>query len=206
MSETRLTRAEKKAETRERLLAAAIDIAERDGFAALTVNRVAEAAGLTKGAVYSNFESKEELLLEVVDRLTPGLKLTSDVVPRRAFPELLDLIADALIRMSRSRSKELLFAFEFDALALRDSKVRAAVRRQYRGSDALDGDPVAAMLHEALEDSPLSEGDYVEAAQCRRHGSPPSPPRARPVDGVGRRHPVDAFPARPVKRSSVRRA
>src|SRR5437773_1504987 len=65
----RQTRAEKKADTRERLLAAAEAIAVNEGFGRITLEAVATAAGLTKGAIYSNFESKEELLIEVVVRV-----------------------------------------------------------------------------------------------------------------------------------------
>jgi AcrR family transcriptional regulator len=64
---TRLTREEKKAQTRERLLEAARAVFARRGFAASSLDEVAEEAGLTKGAVYSNFANKEDLVLEVLE-------------------------------------------------------------------------------------------------------------------------------------------
>lgn len=166
MTDARLTRAEKKAETRERLLAAAIAIAERDGFAALTVNGVAAAAGLTKGAVYSNFASKEELLIEVADRLTPGLNVTSDLMGASDLADLLKRLGDAFIDMSRRRSRELVFAIEFEVLALRDPKVRAALRRRSRGEDPDEDDEVARLLHRSLDDLPFDEEHYVEAVNA----------------------------------------
>ena len=39
----------------------------RDGYFATSLERVAEAAGYSKGAVYSNFSSKDELCLAVLD-------------------------------------------------------------------------------------------------------------------------------------------
>lgn len=63
----RLTREEKKAQTRQRLLEAARNIFAQRGFAAASLDEVAEEAGLTKGAVYSNFANKEDLVLAVLD-------------------------------------------------------------------------------------------------------------------------------------------
>jgi AcrR family transcriptional regulator len=63
----RLTRSQSQARTRERLLAMAREAFLRDGFARTSVESIAEAAGLSKGAVYSNFESKDELFLELLE-------------------------------------------------------------------------------------------------------------------------------------------
>jgi AcrR family transcriptional regulator len=62
------TRAERKAQTREQLIGAAERLFKRDGFHATSVDAVADAAGYTKGAVYSNFASKEELFFAVYER------------------------------------------------------------------------------------------------------------------------------------------
>lgn len=44
----------------------AIDCFARFGYQATTIDRIAKAAGLTKGAVYYHFKDKEELLFEAV--------------------------------------------------------------------------------------------------------------------------------------------
>jgi AcrR family transcriptional regulator len=59
----RLTRAESAARTRSRLLAAAQLVFFERGFHGASLEAVAEEAGLTKGAVYSRFESKADLFL-----------------------------------------------------------------------------------------------------------------------------------------------
>jgi AcrR family transcriptional regulator len=64
----RLSRAEQRDLTRARLLDAAEDVFIERGFHATSVDEVAERAGFSKGAVYSNFESKDELFLAVLDR------------------------------------------------------------------------------------------------------------------------------------------
>jgi AcrR family transcriptional regulator len=62
----RLTREEKKAQTRERLIEAAARVFAEKGFANTSLDEVADTAGLTKGAVYSNFENKEDLMRAVL--------------------------------------------------------------------------------------------------------------------------------------------
>src|SRR3954470_14190883 len=80
----RLTREEKKAQTRERLLDAASTVFARKGFAATSIDEIAEAAGVTKGAVYSNFESKEDLVRTVLDeRLEQRFRDIADDVPNK---------------------------------------------------------------------------------------------------------------------------
>jgi AcrR family transcriptional regulator len=64
----RLTREERKARTREELLAAADRVFRDQGFHGASLDQVAAAAGYTKGAVYSNFASKEDLFLAIYER------------------------------------------------------------------------------------------------------------------------------------------
>lgn len=63
----RLTREESQAQTRTRLLEVAAALFARDGYAATSLERIAEVAGFSKGAVYSNFQGKEALFLEVLE-------------------------------------------------------------------------------------------------------------------------------------------
>ena len=127
MPPTRLTRAEKQASTRQQLLAAAERIARREGFAKLSVARVAEEAGLTTGAIYSAFGSKEQLVLEAAQDLTAGLVTDLSEIASFDVPQLLDHLATVLNETSRTRSKAAVLAFEFLTVALRDTKLRQAI-------------------------------------------------------------------------------
>jgi AcrR family transcriptional regulator len=60
-------RSARKAQTRARLLEAAALVYARQGFSGATLDEVAAEAGLTKGAVYSHFGSKENLLLALME-------------------------------------------------------------------------------------------------------------------------------------------
>jgi AcrR family transcriptional regulator len=62
----RLTRAEQQAVTRERLLAAAERVIDRHGFGGASIDLITAEAGYSKGAIYSNFESKEAVFLELL--------------------------------------------------------------------------------------------------------------------------------------------
>jgi AcrR family transcriptional regulator len=63
-----MTRAEQQQHTREEILAAADRLFVEEGFHATSVDQIANAAGYTKGAVYSNFAAKEDLFFAVYER------------------------------------------------------------------------------------------------------------------------------------------
>jgi AcrR family transcriptional regulator len=63
----RVTRAESKERTRQRLLAEAQRLFRERGYAATSLEQIAEAADVTKGAIYGHFASKEDLLLSAIE-------------------------------------------------------------------------------------------------------------------------------------------
>ena len=67
-SAKRPTRAEKQIQTRAQLIDAATRVFARRGFQTATVEQIAEHAGYSHGAVYSNFAGKEELFLAVFEQ------------------------------------------------------------------------------------------------------------------------------------------
>jgi AcrR family transcriptional regulator len=89
-----LTPERRRAMTRQHLLEAAAIVFTRDGFHGSTLDEVAKTAGFTKGAVYSNFTSKDDLFLALVDDrmerqfavatevLEAGSRETSEQLPR----------------------------------------------------------------------------------------------------------------------------
>ena len=63
----RPTRHERQAETRKRVLEAATRVFARRGYAAASIEEIADEAGFSHGAVYSNFAGKEALFLAVYE-------------------------------------------------------------------------------------------------------------------------------------------
>src|SRR5215472_2564287 len=80
----RLTRRQSQERTRQRLLDIAVEVFMEKGFARASVEEIAERAGYSKGAVYSNFASKEDLALAVLDRRNEQqLAVLSELIPAR---------------------------------------------------------------------------------------------------------------------------
>src|SRR2546422_11356086 len=66
----RRPRVQKREPSRKQLMAAAIDCFARLGYQGTSIERIARAAGVTKGAVYYHFRDKEDLLFSAVkDRI-----------------------------------------------------------------------------------------------------------------------------------------
>jgi AcrR family transcriptional regulator len=128
----RLTREESQAITRERILQAAGDIVARDGYDGASVERIAEAAGYSKGAFYSNFASKEE----VISQLLAGYSGHVVIDLEQALEGLNDSTAviDAVARWSDSRAAEMkwgLLAIELLRRAHRDNTLTSDQRQMF---------------------------------------------------------------------------
>jgi AcrR family transcriptional regulator len=133
----RLTRAEAKARTRDQLLDAAARTFARKGYAGASVEEIAESAGYSIGALYSNFAGKEQLFLELMasraDRRLTRLAemLGADDDPIEALARLVDRAADRDVDMVALRA-------EFWLYAVRNPETMGALVAQRRAQvDAL---------------------------------------------------------------------
>ena len=68
----RRTCAEARTETRTAILAAARRLFAEHGYRGASLDEIADVAGFSKGAVYSNWPSKEALFLELLDTASAG--------------------------------------------------------------------------------------------------------------------------------------
>jgi AcrR family transcriptional regulator len=69
MEDTRRTQAERAADTREALIAAARPLFAEHGFADVALETIVRAAGVTRGALYHHFADKTELFAAVFERV-----------------------------------------------------------------------------------------------------------------------------------------
>ena len=69
MDATRRTQAERAAETREALIAAARPLFAAQGFAEVALEAIVRAAGVTRGALYHHFADKTELFAAVFEQV-----------------------------------------------------------------------------------------------------------------------------------------
>ena len=83
VKQKRLTRRESQDATRERLIQAARKAFVRHGFDAASVEKIAADAGFSRGAFYSNFRSKDELFVAVLQAERQGIEKALDEIVRR---------------------------------------------------------------------------------------------------------------------------
>ncbi|WP_406036833.1 TetR family transcriptional regulator [Micromonospora sp. NBC_00898] len=86
-------RSRRREDTRQRLFVAAVELIAEQGFSATTVDDIAARAGVAKGTVYYNFESKtvlfEELLRHGIGLLTADFRAAvAGLPPREALAAL----------------------------------------------------------------------------------------------------------------------
>src|SRR5829696_7943378 len=121
----RLTRAEKRERTYEELISAAERLFIEQGFHATSVDEIALEAGYTKGAVYSNFDSKEDLFFAVYKRrVDQGVSEVEQVLCENGPALGLELLAsDSTHRRGRDDGWLAVY-FEFWAHIVRNPSLR----------------------------------------------------------------------------------
>jgi AcrR family transcriptional regulator len=129
MVATRQTRDERKAQTRADLLAAARNVFLARGFHGATLDEIAEAAGYTKGAVYSNFVGKDALFVAVLEEhQAQRVKLFAGFLLEEPTPEVAYRTVARLMLEADAREPEWSpLVAEFLTYAVRDPGLRAAV-------------------------------------------------------------------------------
>src|ERR1700752_940810 len=90
-------RRDKRTPPKKQLMSAAIDCFARLGYQGTTIDRIARAAGVTKGAIYYHFRDKEELLFEAVKDRIGGFEqqVLDEVGPAPDALEKLRHVVDA---------------------------------------------------------------------------------------------------------------
>jgi AcrR family transcriptional regulator len=129
----RLTRAQQREQTRARLLDAAGRVFARRGFHAATIDEVAEAAGYTKGAVYSNFATKDELVLALLDqRVATQLEQVEALSGIESSEELLAALGGRTEQEFAAARDFGILMVEFSLYAMRNPAAQAELASRYR--------------------------------------------------------------------------
>ncbi len=133
-----MTRQESRQVTRRRLLEAAEQAFIRQGFDAASVEQIAEKAGFSRGAFYSNFRSKDELLIEVLQIRRREIEAGLDEITRRESDPAARLraVLDWYVNQDLNRGWIILEAeFTLRALRHRGARSRLAKFHQQRIAD-----------------------------------------------------------------------
>jgi AcrR family transcriptional regulator len=128
----RVTRAESKERTRQRLLAEAQRLFRERGYAATSLEQIAEAADVTKGAIYGHFASKEDLLLSAIEANRGTIPDYVNVLNDQSRPlrERVTEFSRAAAAEDPGDTEELAMFLEFFAALLRTPDM---LRRYSRG-------------------------------------------------------------------------
>jgi AcrR family transcriptional regulator len=149
----RLTRIERRERTREELIVAAECLFTGRGFHASSVDEIALEAGYTKGAVYSNFESKEDLFFAVYERRVDRVVADYERAVREAgtVGGSEHLVAEAARRRGGEADGWLAVFFEFWAHVVR----RPELRERFAKIHARALGPIVAGIERLVEESEI---------------------------------------------------
>ena len=138
----RVTRAESKERTRQRLLTEAQRLFRERGYAATSLEQIADAAEVTKGAIYGHFTSKEDLMLSALEAAPAPDYTTTLHDPARPLPDRLAAFGRAAAAHDPADTAERAMYLEFFAALLRapDALQRYRRRRERRLQELADAD------------------------------------------------------------------
>jgi AcrR family transcriptional regulator len=156
---TRLSRADQAARNREQVLAAARRVFLERGYHGATVDEIAAQAGFSKGVVYSQFASKADLFLALLDRrIDERVAQNEAITTGRTGADAVAVIVRTGVELAQAERRWGLLVTEFRVHAARDPELNARY--------------VAA--HERTLTQVVAR---LEAAYAAAGEAPPRPPR-----------------------------
>jgi AcrR family transcriptional regulator len=126
MSRKRLSREDSREQTTQRLLDAAAKLIARKGLDAVSVENIAAAAGYSRGAFYSNFNTKDDLFIELLrrDHHKAMAELNSLRTSELSLDQLQSRVRDIYSQMFRDNESFMNWT-EARMMAARDIRFRA---------------------------------------------------------------------------------
>jgi AcrR family transcriptional regulator len=145
-------------DTRDKLFEAAARVFEQQGIGGVSIEAIAAAAGFSRGAFYSNFKSKDELIIAMIeDHVAQSIRRNLDLLARH--DNLADYI-DALKSMDRSRQDPLarspLLHMEMILFVARAEKRRPELAQRLRARRKLIADIVETASRNSGKNGPLN--------------------------------------------------
>lgn len=119
----------RRAATRERMLDAAREVLAREGIQGASVEHICEQAGFTRGAFYSNFASKDDLVMALFhrerERMFASLRSATDQEGLRSMDptEAISVIIERFLGLQSADRAGLLVHLEFAIRGVRGDEV-----------------------------------------------------------------------------------
>ena len=167
----RLTREESQAQTRATLIAMGRTHFLRYGLGGAVAEKIAEDAGYSRGALYSNFDGKEELFVAVIreeqaSRLDFFRSLLKDEPsPKKRVEKFRDALADLV-----TDHDWIVLRAEFEVGALRSEPIRKSFVEAHRQQRRNGGELFRDLLRSPDLTSRLSPDEFMTVMINLAHG------------------------------------
>ena len=156
MATRRLTRTEKREITRNAILKAASTLFARKGVEGTSMEEIARHAGLTQGAIYSNFKSKADLWWAIAEKISRTVAFEDVFTGERPLREELRDAGRMGARLLRGADKtELLLNQEFNVFLMRHARARTRGVAELRDSAKEMGAKLEAIADKRGEPLPM---------------------------------------------------
>lgn len=167
----RLTREQSKAVTRATLIAVGRTHFLRDGLGGAVAEKIAEDAGYSRGALYSNFDGKEDLFLAVIheEQARHANIFRSILRDEPSSKERLKKMRDTIADLFTDRDWIVLRA-EFEAEALRNERIRQSFVEVHRQQIRDGGELFRDLLQCSEVTSKLKPDDFIRVMLNLSHG------------------------------------
>ena len=167
----RLTREESRAQTRAALIAVGRRHFLRYGLGGAVAEKIAEDAGYSRGALYANFDDKEDLFLAVIREEQARRSnmfrsiLRDESSSRKRLRKMRDKITDAF-----TNRDWIVLRAEFAAGALRSERIRQCFAEMHRQLIRDGGEVVAELVKSPEVISSLKPDDFIMVMNNLAHG------------------------------------
>lgn len=158
---------DKRQRTRERLIEAAQEVVRAKGFHAVSLQEVAERAGMSRGAIYGNFRNREELLFAVVATLWPPVA-PQPLSPGASPRDLLGSIGRAVAEAARERRPMAVGAASFREYALSHPAMRQVIAAENAKVYTQIAERITALIPE--EGLPMPAETFVRVTHALSDG------------------------------------
>jgi AcrR family transcriptional regulator len=167
----RLTREESRAQTRATLIAVGRTHFLRYGLGGAVTEKIAEDAGYSRGALYANFEDKEDLFLAVIREEQACRSnifrsiLRDEPSSKKRLRKMRDTIADTY-----TNRDWIVLRAEFEAGALRSERIRQSFVEMHRQQIHDGGELIKDLLKSSEVISRLKPDDFIMVMLNLAHG------------------------------------
>lgn len=156
----------KRDRTRQKLIQCASELVGEKGFERTTLEEVAKKAGVTRGSIYGNFKSREDLFMAVAASLWEPI--IPPAAPGSSLAKRMELLAEAVIAALPQRKKRAVGAASFVAYALTHEELRTKIESTNEGIYA----GLTAQLEQESEghELPIPADQFVRVAHVLIEG------------------------------------